>query len=89
MSEAEALDARAKRLAVARAHEVYAWRAVRSGTTITITCEDADGNPVRLTGISSIGARPGQECMTAVFAVGDGPDGRLDAWALCLGRRPQ
>lgn len=60
-----------------RAASIYDWEVTRSGRSMTVTGKDADGQPMKLTGVTSLVPGEGGH----IFAIN--PQG---VWFLRLGR---
>lgn len=69
----------AKLRAENRAASIYDWEVSRSGQSMTVTGKDADGQPMKLTGVTSL--MPGDADGGYIFAIS--PKG---SWFLRLGR---
>jgi len=64
-----------------RASSIFEWEAVRLGSTITITGKDADGKPLKISGVTRILSDP--DCAaTCVYATAPS-----NTWLLRLDRR--
>ena len=48
--------------------DIYRWTAKRAGAAITIHGLDANGRPVKVTGITSVEPGPGSQSYSCVYA---------------------